>query len=361
MTQYICLSPEPWSAIPSRTQQLMARLRDTEILFFEPSTPNTKSNYKKPGRKMRPGLTVYTLPPIPAVEERYHWLFHRGQRKLSRFIAAQAERHRFQEPILWCTSPDQVHLLDLLPHRAVVYDCDRDWTGLPLRWESDLVLAAEVVFAASPGLAGRLAPCSDNIALLPGGVNFPMFSREDFSVPDALDSLKVPVLGYEGTLWRDLDLNPVLSAARDMPGCAFVFVGQVKDNPLLSPLRALPNVIFLGQKPLADLPDYLARFDVCLNLLRHSQSGSDVIPGRIYEYLSTGKPIVSMLAEEHVEVFPDVIYSAHTAAEFSQLCARALTEVGDWAKIRRREYGEGAAWSLRADEVCRILETIGLY
>ena len=59
----------------------------------------------------------------------------------------------------------------------MVYDCDRDWFDLPPRWESDLALAADVVFAASPGLADHLSPCNDNIALLPNGVNFPMFTR----------------------------------------------------------------------------------------------------------------------------------------------------------------------------------------
>ncbi|MEG1879058.1 MAG: hypothetical protein RR211_05455 [Pseudoflavonifractor sp.] len=361
MTQYICLSAEPWSGAPARTQQLMSRLRDAEVLFFEPPTAQTQKAYKNPGRKLRPGLTVYTLPPIPAVEERYRWLFRQGQRRLAGFIQAACDRHRFGDPVLWCTRPDQVHLLDLLPHRALVYDCDRNWDRLPPRWESDLVLAAEVVFAASPGLAGRLAPCSDNIALLPGGVNYPMFSRDDLSLPSLMQEFHGPILGYSGTIWSDLDLSPVLCAARDLPKCAFVFVGRVEKNPLLRQLRALPNVAFLGERPLSDLPDYLAGFQVSLHLLRRREAESDVIPGRVYEYLSTGKPIVAMLPEDGVEVFPDVVYSAHNPGEFSRLCARALTETGDWAKIRRREYGAGAAWSLRADQVCRILETIGLY
>ena len=57
-----------------------------------------------------------------------------------------------------------------------------------------------------------------------------------------------------------------------------------------------------------EVPDYLARFDVCLNLLRRSEQGNDVVPCRIYEYLSSGKPVVSMLFPEQVEHFPDVVY-----------------------------------------------------
>ncbi|CUQ26180.1 MAG: glycosyltransferase [Flavonifractor plautii] len=110
-----------------------------------------------------------------------------------------------------------------------------------------------------------------------------------------------------------------------------------------------------------EVPDYLARFDVCLNLLRRSEQGNDVVPCRIYEYLSSGKPVVSMLFPEQVEHFPDVVYGAHSPEEFAALCRRALAETGDWAKNRRREHGAAAAWSARADEVTRILGTTGLY
>lgn len=56
--------------------------------------------------------------------------------------------------------------------------------------------------------------------------------------------------------------------------------------------------------PLNEVPDWLFRCDVLLELLREDRPDSDVISGRLYEYLSTGKPIVSMLWPEQVEIFP---------------------------------------------------------
>jgi hypothetical protein len=361
LKQYICLAPSPWSTAPTRTQHLMSRLRDAKILYFEPPCPLGSRAHKKSGRQVRPGVTVYTLPPVLDMEARHRILLERRYHRLAHFIQQKMDAHRFRDAILWATSPEQVHLLDRLPLRSVVYDCEQDWPQLPLEWESDLALAAEVIFAASPGLIKHLAPCNDNIALLPNGVNFPMFSREGLEKPPELRDLNTPVLGWAGHIRRDTDLSPLLQAARDLPRCAFVLVGRVEKNPLVPTLRVLPNVLFTGERPLAELPEYLARFDVCLNLLRRADVGNDVIPERVYQYLSAGRPIVSMLWEDQVEDFPDVVYAAHSAAEFSQLCRRALTEPGGWARNRRREYGAGAAWSVRADEVYRILETIGLY
>ena len=361
MNQYLCLASEPWQGIPTRTQQLLTRLRGAQVLYFEPPAPWGSGAHRRPGRRVRPGLVVYTLPPLLEVDERHAYLFRRGQNRLLRFVERTMERHRFQEPVLWCTCPSQVHLADGLPHRALVYDCDREWSGFPLRWESDLALAADLIFAASPGLADRLSPCSDNIALLPNGANFAMFSRPELEDPAELRGVKAPVLGYAGTIWRDLDLEPLRRAAQAHPDCAFVLVGRAENNPQLGALKALNNVALLGERAPAELPDYLGRFDVCLNLLRRAREDSDVLSPRIYEYLSTGKPIVSMVAGDQIEPFPDVIYTAHTPQEFSRLCGQALSEAGDWARSRRRRYGADSAWSRRAEDAARILESIGLY
>ena len=346
----------PWMAVPTRTQQLLTRLRDVQILFFEPSGPG----YQRPGRRVRPGLTVYTLPPIPDVEERHPRLFRLGQRRLVKYIRALLERHRFREPVLWCDTPQAVHLLDELPCRGIVYDCCRDWSELPIRWESDLALAADVIFAASPELIDHLSPCNDNIALLPNGVSYPMFTRPGLECPPELCGWTGPMLGYVGTIHRDLELSPALSCALALPEAQLVFVGQAERGARLSALEELPNVTFLGPRLPVEIPDYLGRFDVCLNLLRQD-AGYQVIPRRMYEYLSSGKPIVSMLYPDQVEHFPDVVYSAHTPEEFARLCRRALAERGNWVRARRREYGAAAAWSERAGDVMQILSSIGLY
>ena len=242
MVQILCLADQPWHSADARTQQLMVRLKNAQVLYFEPPA----RTWRQPGREMRPGLTVYTLPPSLEVEENRRLLFRRRYRRMASFILKQMARHRFREPLLWCTAPEQVHLLDDLPHRGVVYDCGRDWPDPPPEWESDLALAADVVFAASPGLIHHLAPCNDNIALLPNGVNYPMFSRTDTECPPELAGLRGPVLGFHGVIWEDLELEPVLYAAQAMPECTFVLLGQAEDSRALRRLAKLPNVRLPG-------------------------------------------------------------------------------------------------------------------
>ena len=108
------------------------------------------------------------------------------------------------------------------------------------------------------------------------------------------------------------------------------------------------------------VPDWLHSCDVLLDFLRDDRYDDDVIPTRVYEYLSTGKPVVSMLWPDQVERFPDVIYGAHDQQEFLTLCRRALEEAPGFVSQRRRDYGAQASWPNRAGDVARILGTAGL-
>ena len=197
MKQIICLSNEPWSASPGRTQQLLSRLKDTQILYFSPAARWNDPSFHAKGRQVKQNITVYTLPPLLLpMDERFGHFFRLGQQKLSRFIAAKAARARFSSPLLWTTCPEHVHLLDRLDYDGLVYDCDREWDDLPLAWEGALAGAADVVFAASSDLMDRLSPCSSNIALLPNGGTYPLFAKA--TAPDRVrpsSPFQGPVLG----------------------------------------------------------------------------------------------------------------------------------------------------------------------
>lgn len=361
MKQILCLSGEPWSKLPGRTQHLVSRLRNTQILYFSPASSRWDQSFRQRGRKVRPNVTIYTLPPLLLpLEERHGPLFRRQQRKVGQYIAHKADAHRFSAPLLWTTNPEHIHLLDYLSYEGLIYDCDREWDELPPHWEGSLASAADVVFAASPVLADRLSPCSSNIALIPNGLNQPLFLPNP-NRPDPLPQVRGPVLGWAGTLRADLDLSPLLFAALERPDWTFLLLGRLEEiPPLLSRLKRLPNVLLPGPRPAAEVPCWLYRCQVLLDFLREDRPYDDVVSPRLYEYLATGRPIVSMLWPDQVERFPDVVYGAHDPQEFLQLCAHALEEAPGFVSGRRRGYAQRAAWPLRVEEVERILTTSGL-
>lgn len=356
MRELLCLSHLPWQAAPTRAQQLLTRLRDVKILFLEPPH-GSAGRPAKQGRRMRPNLTVCALPYLrtqdgPAI------LRHRGQARLSTYVLDVMERARFREPLVWVTSPENLFLLDALPYRGLVYDCSREWDELPLEWESELASRADVCFAASPGLARRLAPCCDNIAVIPNGVNDLLF-RQEPSVPAELRGRPGPVLCRVGAVTADLELEPLRQTALRRPGWNFFLLGHA-DRAAEEAMARCPNVHFLGRVPAAEVPDFLLSCHVCFDLVSHRTRGSDILPAHVYEYLASGRPAVLMLDEDQVVPFPDVVYSAHTPGQFLTCCEHALAEDPSWVSQRRRSCAHAARWSVRAAEASRILDAAGL-
>lgn len=360
MKQLLCLSHTPWQAAPNRTQQLLGRLTDVQIIFFEPPAPH---GTRKPeqGRRMRSHITVYTLPAALPVGRIRRLSQKRAITRVDDFIQEIIRKHHFRNPVLWCTAPEQVSLTGLLPHSGMIYDCHREWGDAYLDQESELTGSADVVFAASPGLVARLSPCSDNIALIPNGVNPLLFDRGEFSPPDNLAILSEhTVLGYVGDLTSQTDLKPLLAAASAQRGWVFLLMGRVT-KPVSDTLSRYKNIILTGPINTVELPDYLSLCDLLFDLTQEDQRGCDILPERVYEYMATGKPIVLMAEPEDAEPFPDLIYTAYDHTGFLRRCRKALEGEPEELAQRRKDCAAQCAWAVRAAEISRILESTGLF
>lgn len=359
MKQIICLSYTSWRARASRTQQLLARLPDARILFFEPAPPKGAPAPEQ-GRRVRAHITVYTLPaPLPSPQEQS--LF--GRRRMDRsatFVQEIMDKHHFREPVMWCTSPLHAEFLDRLAYRGAVYDCHRFWDEALLEPESDLARHAEVVFAASPGLIRRLSPYSDNVALLPNGVNPLLFTQPGHTVPPAMDGLDGKViLGRVGTVTSRVDLEPLLYAARHRPEWTFVLMGPAT-RQAVQHLRGQDNIILTGAVNPLDIPDCLSRCHLLFSLSRADRLGSDVIPSTIYEYFAAGKPVVAVADPNVPDPYPQLIRSAYDGAGFLRCCREALEEEPS-GNVRRQAFAQQSSWANRADQVASILEATGLF
>ena len=359
MKQMLCLSHTPWQARPNRTQQLLARLTDVQILFFEPPSPHRASNPKQ-GRKMRPHITVYTLPTPMLARWENPAIQRRNDTRAADFIQRILAHHHFVEPVLWCTSPQHSIFLDHMAYSGLIYDCYREWPEEYLDQESDLTCHADVVFAASPGLVQRLSPCNDSVVLLPNGVNDRMFTRPGLTVPLCLSQLRSPILGRVGDINSRIELEPMLRAAHSHPEWTFLLMGRVTPA-VRGRLRHYSNIVLTGPVNPVELPDYLFACNVLFDLFHTDSKGSDIIPSRMYEYLASGKPIVTMIDPDQVEPFPDVVYTAYDSAGFVRRCRRALEEESSLASPRRQNYAHNASWASRAKDALEILDRAGLF
>ena len=134
-----------------------------------------------------------------------------------------------------------------------------------------------------------------------------------------------------------------------------MFVGSVEPLARVDKVRGLANVYFLGRKPYADLPGYTAGFDVCVNPYVLDGVAANVDPLKLYDYLASGKPVVSVDIPA-ASRFAEVIYLTKTPDEFVKALEAALASPGDSAA--RQRLAADHSWEARFAHVQRILEPL---
>jgi len=112
--------------------------------------------------------------------------------------------------------------------------------------------------------------------------------------------------------------------------------------------------------PQPELPAYLAQMDVCLNVFRAGALSKDVSPLKFYEYLATGKPIVSTREPLQVEDFKDVVYIARNPEMFLPLCDAAAKEKRPAWTEKRLAYGAQCSWTERVHQMEEVLYKKGV-
>ena len=379
MAKIVCLSTSNWHPFPTRKQQVMGRLKGHRVLYFEPpvsriaplkdpAAAKRLRAYNREGEAISDALTVYATPPVWPMYNRYRVINRVNQRSQARYINRIMELHGFYDAVLWCYSPVSADLIDRLPHRALVYDCvDKHsaYGGLMdpkvvNEMEYDLARKANVVFATARGLYNTLKTYNKSTFLVPNGANFELFHRaavgNELPFPDDLFNIQNPILGFVGMIQPCVDLDLLVQIADARPDWSFVLIGQPLPGVDISPLLARANIHMLGLKPYKMLPHYLARFDVCLNLFRQGELAKDVSPLKFYEYLATGRPVVSTPQPEQVKDFSDAIYIGGGPKSFLAACERALAERNPWPVRQRIAYGRAASWDARVGQMIKILK-----
>lgn len=379
MKQIIVLSIVPWQSGPSRIRHMVSRMKNHRVLFvnpppgmdfgrIEPESPMEKG-WRDEGEAVDKWLTVLTPPPMLPFSGRYRAASRLTGRRVGRYISSVMENYGFVKPVLWCTSAICADIVQNIPHSAVIYDASYDHLlaggrispEMMGKLDKELSSLAALTLASSGERLDSLSKNCSNTRLLPNGVDFELFNRvaeggEPF--PKELFNIQNPMIGHIGTVDSALDLTYIEAAAKVHPEWSFVFVGKIYPDADLSPVEGLKNVHMLGQKSYHNLPSYLQRFDVCVNISRSAAWG--LSPLKLYEYLATGKPIVSTPHPKQVLDYMDVVYLAGTHEEFCEQCRKAISEHDAWRVRSRTAYGKAASWDARVRELESYIAELGM-
>ncbi len=119
-------------------------------------------------------------------------------------------------------------------------------------------------------------------------------------------------------------------------------------------VRTHGNVRWLGPKPYAEVPRYVAAFDVGLCPNRWNDYGRSCFPLKVFEYLAAGKPVVASGNPDLESLAPDVRL-ARGADEFVAAISEALGRLGEHDRARRMQIAAENTWETRTG---RLLELV---
>jgi glycosyltransferase involved in cell wall biosynthesis len=200
-----------------------------------------------------------------------------------------------------------------------------------LEREAALLARADVVFTGGPSLYRAKKDRATNVHLFPSSVEAEHFRQalapagSPGALADPADQagLSHPRLGFYGVIDERIDLEILRALAAAHPEWELVMVGPVvKIDPATLPQA--PNLHYLGQRTYAELPAYLAGWDVCLLPFARNDSTAFISPTKTVEYMAAERPIVSTPITDVAEPYGDVVYLAETPADFVSACEAAL-------------------------------------
>lgn len=192
------------------------------------------------------------------------------------------------------------------------------------------------------------------IEVIPNGVDSSLLLPLDPDSAKAALGLHGNVIGYVGSLeyWVDLEMVvealPRIDATLLVVGPALFtdYADMIKE--LAERLGVGDRVVFTGAVPYADLGRYISAMDIGLNPLKMMKKNEYAAGGKVFNYLSCGKPVLSSRMISLERLLKDSLYYYDDIDSFvSQVesilaekrdtpAFRSIAERFDWRELARK-------------------------
>lgn len=326
----ICFSHLRWNFVFQRPQHLMSRFaRSMDVIFWEePVEIGARETAYLQVREAPDASRVrVAVPHLPAGIPG-----DAREAALSRLLDAHLSSVR-GPLIAWYYTPMMLPFSKHITPDVTVYDAMDELSKFKfapehlLSYEQELIDRADIVFTGGTSLYEAKKGRHESVHCFPSSVDRAHFAKARATLFDPADQedLPRPRLGFFGVIDERFDTELLARIAEMRPDWQFVMVGpvvKISDDDL--PKRA--NIHYLGGKTYAELPAYLAGWDVALMPFAMNESTEFISPTKTPEYLAGGKPVVSTPVRDVVRHYGQLegVKIASTPEEFVAACEEAL-------------------------------------
>lgn len=332
----LCFSHLRWDFVYQRPNHLMARAAHEGRVFFVEEPLDAMGSVPHLTQVRRDGVHVVTprLPVgLPSDVRR---------RALEALMDGLLRDQRITSPLLWYYTPMALPWTKHLQSAAVVYDCMdylAGFRGAPTELqelEQQLLDRADLVFCGGTSLHGRLERRHRRSHCFPSSVDLAHFGRARGGMEDPADqrSIPHPRIGYAGVIDERIDLRLIQAVADARPDRHMVLVGPTTKISA-SDVPVGPNIHLLGMKSYADLPAYLAGWDVGWMPFARNEATRYISPTKTPEYLAAGLPVVSTSIADVIDPYGDEGLVAIADSVAATLRAMDLALAGQRPSARR--------------------------
>lgn len=298
-----------------------------------------------------------------------HWLNRRNIRFTARLLGFDSAEAPDHSAVVWLYDTEAAEYLQVWPKATVVYDCVDDHAvqagpnrnSQRVRAEEAAILRqAHLVTVTSRHLYDQKRPLNPNTHLVEQAADVMAFLNHPgpaMAGPPLLVEGGQPSIGSVGALDSyKYDFDLIGEVARANPHWQFIFIGEPvvdRRNEALSRVEALPNVRLVGAVPRAEVPAYVAQFDVCIIPYRASDYNRSSFPLKFWEFMGSGKPIVVSGLPELARYRLLVGY-ADTASDFTAALEQALA-APTAGQAERLNLAQGHSWEKRVERLLNLL------
>lgn len=315
----------------------------------------------QPPQLVAPNFWRMTLPQIPF---RRFAAVRAANRIFSRMLIRKAIRRvGFKDAVAWFHIPHAGFLAKQLGEKLTVFYCIDEYSKMPFvdgtavgKMDDDLTAAADIVFACNQNLVDAHRSLNANVHVSPHGVDTELFAlanSPDIQIPGELEALPRPIIGSWGVVNQRIDLPILEYIAQARPDWTILLIGHVAVD--VSALKRMPNVVFAGVKPYAELPKWAKAIDVCILPYTQTSLNLQSSPLKLREYLASGKPIVAVPLPE-AKLLGSVVQTAEDGPGFVMAIEKALSEnTPELARLRQKAV-DGNTWDATVANVLDKLE-----
>lgn len=325
----ICFSHLRWSFVFQRPQHLLSRCAKKRRVFYveEPVIGAGPARLSLSLDRTGVHVVVMHLPPELDTVQR--------ERAQAQLMLELCREQAIVSYVLWFYTPMALPMAVQLSPLARVYDCMDElaaFKGAPpelLAREAQLFSLVDLVFTGGQALYEHKRHLHSNIHAFPSSVDRDHFARARSCAQEPADQAPIPGprLGFFGVIDERLDIGLLREVAELRPDWHFVLIGPVVKIDEAE-LPRLSNIHYLGQKSYAELPSYLAGWDVALLPFAKNDATRFISPTKTPEYLAAGKAVVSTSIRDVVRPYSvqRLVRIADTPADFVSACAASLRQ-----------------------------------